>query len=396
MAAPSGPSSTAARHKAVSAKLRRTTGSFFSAGPRRSPGSRSGRRLEAARASAGSPPRGADPPSPGYLVMSVIVDFKLRANERPLALKAPVRGVSVRVRPVLADALHKQGLWADAGLFLDVRDRLVIRCQGDRARHRLAGRIGYRDLDGTRLTEPIHRLRGRDAHVEQVSHGRHEDLANFCMRLALADNGRFHKKVRHVARLDADGNDRDMVGNIPEPMAEQLSVASVIAPEDARIRLTDMNQQVRRVPNLIGGSIRNDLEVRMAELCRFERRPMNPEEGACGSGLTLKILTHELDPILSLGELRQIESNAAIRGGLCFQLVDRLQTNPLEVGPFIANARQPHAAVGRHARAIGRLQSRQSLGAAPRGDTSRGRVPALPADPGAPPPGCPCRGSCAG
>src|SRR5262245_1018052 len=98
--------------------------------------------------------------------MPVVVNLKLRANERPLALQAPSPGVAVSVRPVFADSLYEQGLGTEAGLLLDVRDRLVIGCQSERSGDGLASRIGNPHLEGTRLTGPVHRLRGREVQVE--------------------------------------------------------------------------------------------------------------------------------------------------------------------------------------------------------------------------------------
>src|SRR5262249_3821714 len=122
------------------------------------------------------------------VIMSVIVDLKLRANERPLPPEIPSPPTMVAVRPVSDDALDEQRPRTDAGLILNVRHRLVVRGQSHRSGHRLAGRIGYGHFDGAVFAGPMYLLGGCHAHVEEIAHRRYEHLTRLDERLPRADD----------------------------------------------------------------------------------------------------------------------------------------------------------------------------------------------------------------
>src|SRR5215472_14288289 len=81
------------------------------------------------------------------------------------------------------------------------------------------------------------------------------------MKTAIADESRLHKEIGNVLRLDRKVDDDRTRRHVDETPVEQHSLADLVGEQHPRIVLSDIQQQVSRVADLIRPFISNDFEV---------------------------------------------------------------------------------------------------------------------------------------
>ena len=167
---------------------------------------------------------------------------------------------------------------AGAELLLDVSHRLIVSRQHHLAPHRLAARVGHRDRDFAGLAGFIDRLVGLERDVEQPLHRRHEQLARLGVDAAVAHERRLHEEIGHVLRLDGQVNHRRPRGGVNEAPMSRDALADLVGEKNARVVLRHIEEQVRRVAELVSALVGDDFQVVEAIDPAVELRSVDPED----------------------------------------------------------------------------------------------------------------------